>query len=177
MRNRLHSLELVGVALLYAVCGGLSSFVFNRHFQAGWLIGVTFALLTALLLLNSPRKIIAAPLIIVLWLAMYLSLGLASFAVDTGGLWAAGLVGGLGVSLAVAIGYRKLRSVLYLPLGGVIGALAAFSFGTSLHSCDGIDPEPVLRVHLSFAIWQAAVGTYLYAVCAPEKKATQPNAH
>jgi hypothetical protein len=177
-RATLGKYDLPSVALLYAACGGLSSLLLHWCF----LNGVTFTLLTALLLLGTPRKILAAPLIIALWFVPYFFIYFGRFDSDVTFdtirvLCIGGFFGGLGVSLAVAIGYRKLRSVLYLPLGGIIGAVAALPFGASLHSCAGIDPKPVARVHLSFAIWQAAVGTYLYTVCAPEKKATQSNAH
>jgi hypothetical protein len=166
-------IELFGVALLFGVCGGLSSVLVDAEKRGGLLPVVVFALLSAVLFLRSRKKILAAPLIV----AVFPVAGISATAMGLGlgvlyplGACFGGLVGGMGVTLATSIGYPRLRSRRYLMGGGAIGCLAALPFSMWLYLQSKDSNDAYLWLHISFAIWQAAVGTYLYAVCAHVEK-------
>jgi hypothetical protein len=72
---------------------------------------------------------------------------------------AAGLVGGLGVAISTAIGCRTLIHARPLLLMAATGAVAALAFQLPFFT-QGPDAAMVWP----FAIWQAAVGTLLYAL-------------
>ena len=94
-----------------------------------------------------------------------------------------GFLGGLGVALSVAIRRRRFLTHPYPFVFGapVVGCVAALPFGLWLRSYHAnpspwFDPLQPLRLRYAFAIWQAAVGTYLYAVCTwGKEKAPQPD--
>jgi len=78
-----------------------------------------------------------------------------------------GFVGGLGLVLSVSMCHPKLLSLKYPVVGAVIGAVSAQLFEPSISTQFSEHPESPF---LAFAIWQAAVGTYLYAICTyPDK--------
>ena len=134
------------------------------------MLPVPFALLCALLFLHKLRAVLAVPLIIAVWpIAYYASfyLGLVSgpllFPACVGG-----FIGGLGLVLCVSVCYRPLLSAEYVFRGAKIGAVSALAFVPWLWSffanLNSGDPPQWLLTG-AFAIWQAAVGTYLYAIC------------
>jgi len=73
-----------------------------------------------------------------------------------------GALGGLGITLSCAVQYRQLLSRLRLIGGALVGGLAALPFSSLVAPFGQPDRH---RVVLAFAIWEAAVGTYLYANC------------
>ena len=85
------------------------------------------------------------------------------------GLSAGGIIGGLGCVLSISTCYGRLLSPDYLFRGAGVGAVSALAFGPwlvsfYLHIGSPVDPlQPSLL--FAFAVWQAAVGTYLYSIC------------
>ena len=75
----------------------------------------------------------------------------------------AGLIGGVGVAGLTGIEARR-HSLSYLATAGAIGAVFALPFALYAKPLDSIplSEEAVLRV--SFALWQAAIGTYVYRI-------------
>ena len=166
--------HIVGVILavsLFTLCGAWSSNLYADRGTKTAFLGVPFALLCAPLLV---RKISALLIVLVIasvwplaqigatWAAMktgddYLPMGLA------------GLVGGWSIAVAIGIAQPHLLSRWRLTGAAVIGFLAALSFGPWLASFrlsinsvpDSLQPT---RLKYAFAIWQAAVGTYLYTI-------------
>lgn len=78
----------------------------------------------------------------------------------------AGLIGGVGVAGLTSIDAPRLRTLSSLATAGVIGAVFALPFALYAKPLDSVpfSEEAVLRV--SFALWQAAVGCYVYWICA-----------
>lgn len=164
------SVRYGGVALLFAVCGACSAAYLLRWFP--WfpgnpkpmLLPVPFALLCALLFLHQWRAIIAVPLMVAVWALAYASakmLGMASPMFLGPGF--GGFIGGVGLVLCAATCYRRLFSRKYTFRGSVVGSVSALAFApwASLGNTELDGREPTLV--FAFAIWQAVVGTYLYA--------------
>jgi hypothetical protein len=76
----------------------------------------------------------------------------------------AGLIGGVGVAGLTSIDAPRLRSFSSLAVAAAIGAFFGLPFALYAKPSDFIplSEETVLR--LSFALWQAAVGTYVYRI-------------
>jgi hypothetical protein len=128
-------------------------------------IALPFALLSAALLFRSWKGALAVALHLVVWEAAYV---LASPTMHGVLLWfvPSGLVGGLGVALADSICLPRLRSLKHLGGAAVVGSIAAVPFYFLLDLPLGkLIGNPLLAVACGFAIWQAAVGTYLYMGC------------
>ncbi|MGA2435820.1 MAG: hypothetical protein ABSG25_11095 [Bryobacteraceae bacterium] len=174
------ALRSAGVALLFAACGALSSYIMSTDSDARWLVlavPLPFVFLSFLLFLrHTPKGLLALPLNVAVWFAAYRIAGdMAVYAGDDRPflpMLLAGTVGGLGVTLAAAIGYRRLLSAKYLIAAAIIGGVSAVPFGLWLRS--GSDPLQAIYFRSAFAIWQAAVGTFLYVVCNEFKKAIPP---
>jgi hypothetical protein len=81
----------------------------------------------------------------------------------------AGLIGGAGVAGLTSIDAPRLRTASSFVSAGAIGAVFALPFAFYAKPPDGfpLSEETVLRV--SFAIWQVAVGTYVYAIVAANR--------
>jgi hypothetical protein len=78
-----------------------------------------------------------------------------------------GLVGALGLVLCVSIGERSLFSVKHFIIGALVGSFSGLSFAswTQLDYATDLNRGPMAGPPTpmnAFAIWQAAVGTYLY---------------
>lgn len=138
----------IGGAILFAVCFCVSVRLFGDNV---WVPGITFALCSALLFLHSWRAVFAVPLIVALYIA---SVWVFFLTPKSYGLhyYISGLVGGVGLVLCAAICYPRLLSPRYFCFGGVLGAICGLPFQWWSDST-------------STAIWQAVVGTYLYAIC------------
>ena len=168
-------LTLFGVVLLYGICGAASCPLFDWH---PLLLPIPFGVISALLFLRSARAILVVPLYILVWFAAF------SVAMEMGMFWTpqsdylpmciAGSIGGLGVCLASGIVNRCLLSPRYLLGAGLVGCVAALPFVLWLDQKNAAermsmnatgDAWQPLRFLCSFAVWQAGVGTYLYAVC------------
>ena len=140
--------RLIGVALLFALCFCVVSRLLGDYV---WGPGISFALCCALLFLHSWRAVFAVPLMAALYIGsiwVFLSTP-KSFGIHY---YVSGLVGGVGLVLCAAICYPRLLSPRYLCCGGALGAICALPFERWSDST-------------STAIWQAVVGTYLYAIC------------
>jgi len=142
------------VALLFAASGAISYGVIIVRDAGTYLGGVTFGLLAAWQFVRSPRlgalTVVAADLV---WIAservaMWLIVDQHWNAYV--GMAAAGLAGGLGVSMAAGL----FRSA---PWAVAAGVLAALPFGW--WEQQGSD-RPLLWC---IALWQAAVGTTVWA--------------
>ena len=102
----------VGVAVLFALCGALSSQFLDENGQHGFLllVPVPFALLFAALFLRTATEIVAAPLFVVAWFAAYLTATYTGIAASSElfrmPMCVGGLVGGLGVTLSATF-YRR----------------------------------------------------------------------
>jgi len=165
-------LTLVGVAALFAGCGaGSALFVWRYgHLAASGLVyPLSFPLLCALLFMRTRRAFLACPLMIAAEIvAVYVTvcLGLAAMGLRIES-WAipvfvGGATGGVGVTLSCAVPYRQVLSRSRLLGAALVGGLAALPF--SAVAIPFGRPDQRLAV-LAFAIWEAAVGTYLYAIC------------
>ncbi len=187
------ALKLTGVVLLFEACGVLSSLLmfqdsntaaarlYDCEFRLRLFLAVPlpFAVLCLLLLIAPVRRpILALFLNIAIWFVAY---GLSfALGMGTGGhhpfvaMCAGGIVGGLGVTLCAAIGHRGLLSIKHLVTIATIGGLSALPFGYWLDA-DQNHPDPLQPIYfrLGFVAWQAAVGTYLYAVCTRASKKAQ----
>jgi hypothetical protein len=172
----LSGLKCAAVAILFAICGGWSASRCFPYFPPDSLVGlldlfpVPFAVLCIVLFLHKVRAVCAAPMPIV-WLVAY---SVADFlgTVRRGDFvpgCVGGLVGGLGLVLCVSIGNRASFSLMRLTVGGLVGSISGWSFAPWVHAYYAYDlnrgplagpPTP----GYAFAIWQFAMGTYLYGL-------------
>ena len=138
-------------------------------FTALLLAVVPFAGCCALLFLRTWRVILVVFLIGAVWLvaensAAYL-LVRGGVAGSRSGICVGGLIGGVGLVLSGSTCYRRLLSPKYIFGGAVIGSMGALPLTFFLDR----NGPPSLWV-LGFAIWQAGIGTYLYAICTSANK-------
>jgi len=154
-------IKLVLVALLFAGTGVLTEVLIDtgitRTFLGNAPAALPFAILAVLLCV---RPAWLTPLVAILHCAVWTGAVQIAVALDQPApqvnMCVAGFAGGLGVSLATALGCRKLfrvRSLALIASAGLIGAIP-FQIG---------GPDSVMPI--DFAVWQAAVGTLLYAFC------------
>jgi len=79
-----------------------------------------------------------------------------------------GFIGGVGLVLCAATCHGRLFTRKYIFRGAAVGSFSAQAFGpwSSLYDSNLNSPpynrDPTLL--FAFAVWQAAVGTYLYAI-------------
>ena len=122
--------------------------------------------------MRTPEAILAIPLMNVVWLTSLLaavSLGMSNpdNHIEPGCI--GGLIGGVGLVLCAAICYRSLFSLKYFLIGALLGSLAGISFLPWTQAFDpnrGTGHGPMI----AFAIWEAAMGTYLYVLCSQAKR-------
>ena len=165
-------LILAGVMVLFAVCGAGSAlfvFKFGRLAASGLVLPLSFPLLCALLLMRTRKAFLACPLMIAAVLVAatvtaYLILATLMFHISSLVIpvLAGGALGGAGITLSCAVQYRQLLSRSRLLGAAVVGGVAALPFSPLVAPFGRPDPR---LVALAFAIWEAAVGTYLYAIC------------
>lgn len=166
----------VGVAILFAVSGAWSSqFCVDGKDRLIVTLPIPFALLSTLLFWRSIRAILIVPAVVVVWLAAYM--GAMAAGMEMGIVYGilsdyvpmvfGGLIGGFGLSLCAGIFHGRLR---WREVGGtsIAGMISALAFGPWLaslysHLNGAQDPVQPVRLKYAFAIWQATVGTYLYA--------------
>jgi len=127
------------------------------------------------------RVVLAIPLIVAIW---PVSLRAAGMAMVNGGRYfsphdvlspacVGGLIGGVGLVLCASVCCGRLLSPKYILGGAIVGSLSALSFVPWLRSDMNSYPSQLL----AFAIWQGAVGTYLYTICAHAQKNNEPAEH
>jgi len=138
----------VGAALLFAFCCAVIS---RLLVDFVWGPGISFAICCALLFLHSWRAVFAVPLMVALYIASIWVFLFTPKAFDFH-YYVSGLVGGVGLVLCAAICYPHLLSPRFLCCGAALGTISVLPFRWW---CDST----------STAIWQAIVGTYLYAIC------------
>lgn len=170
-------LKLAGVAALFACCGaGSALFVWRYgHVAASGLVyPLSLPLLCALLFMRTRKAFLAYPLMVAAELVAatvtaYLILAalvfhISSFVIPV---LAGGALGGGGLTLSCAVQHRQLLSRSRLLGAALVGGLAALPFSTLVAPFGRPDPR---LVALAFAIWEAAVGTYLFANCTSTDK-------
>lgn len=172
--------KVLGVAVLYALCGVLSSYLgdwgdrFFKGLGLDILTPLPFALISAALFLRTWKAVLAVPLNCAAWVAAY---NIAGQMYGSGGPYfgkayfavcLAGLAGGLGVALADSICHPTLFAPKHLGCAAFIGAVAGLPFGFSVDNGNVPWALPCF-----FAIWQASVGTYLYYVCTDGRKSAE----
>jgi hypothetical protein len=157
-------LKLILAAILFAGAGVLTPLLTDlplvRTSLGNAPAVLPFAILAAILCV---RPVLTMPVVAVLhclvwtgafWLAVYLDSDAPHW-----NMLAAGLVGGLGVALSTAIGCPKLWRIRAILALAATGAVAAVPFEMQLFT-----QGPDASMMWPFAIWQAAVGTLLYAL-------------
>jgi hypothetical protein len=135
---------LIGVAVLFGLCGALSSSLYSQLSFKNYLPGVPFALLCTLLMARSGKAALVLPAVILAWpIAQFAAIGLA---MATGGddwpMGAAGLLGATIVAAAIGIAHPRVLSPWRLAGLAALGFLAGLSFGPWLTS---------YRLHLNTA--------------------------
>jgi tryptophan-rich sensory protein len=165
----LAALQYVRVALLFAACGALSlvAFKMSPYYPVYMLFGfpVPFALLWTLLFMRTRRAVLIIPSMATAWLVSLVVIAQIGARVGIFQRFlpecVGGMVGGFAVTLSAAIGQRRLLAPKYLIAACSIGAISSIPFGflPDDHSKDAF------VLWIPFAIWQAAMGTYLYAIC------------
>jgi len=172
MRNRSLA-ALVPVAVSFAVCGALSGLAENSDFF--WWLGIPFAFLCAVLCLR--KKSMGARVAGVIgyaaiWPIAYFSAIRIGWLTgnDPLGIGVAGVIGALSVTIVTLIECSSLSETLSewksLFTASVIGGIAAVPLALAFR------PGSPDRKWLSlsgFAVWQAAVGTYLYFIYRKER--------
>jgi hypothetical protein len=163
-------IELFGVAALFALCGAWSS-EFYSHGTTDFLLGAPFALVLVILLARNTWAVLVFPAIVVTWLPAWFVA--ASIEVKGGDEYMpmsiAGSVGAICVALAAGIARRPLVSPLRLAGAGAVGFLAGLAFGPWLtyshfNTNNILESAQSLRLRYAFAVWQSAVGSYIYSV-------------
>jgi len=156
-------LKLTIAAVLFAGTGALSELLMSTDLSQS-IPGLAttvlpFAMLAVVLCVRPALRMpIAAILICAVWVGAYW----LAVALDRGdsylNMFAAGLVGGLGVADATAIGCRRLFNIKSVCLLAAAGTLAAAPFHWQVF------PQDDAAMICAFVIWQVAVGTLLYAL-------------
>jgi hypothetical protein len=163
-------IAIIGAAIAFALCGAWSSELYSDRGAKAALLGLPFAILCTLLTVRKASAFIIFPIIAGLWptARMVAVAGAMLSGDDYLPMGLAGLIGGFGVAMAVSVGHGHLRSTWRLAGAGAVGLVAGLSFQPWLQSfvlrlntvADPLQPE---RLRSGFAIWQAAVGTYVMA--------------
>lgn len=156
------------VAILFGMCGAVSAGFLLPGFPDHLCIWfpIPFALLCGLLFM---RTLLLVPIVWVVWTVSYMAAFVAGFSeLPPAPGCAGGLLGALGLMFCSAVCRKELFSSKYFIRAAVVGVISGFpftfwaSFYLSKVTVDhAAASKPPL---LAFAIWQAAVGTYLYAI-------------
>jgi hypothetical protein len=167
----------IGAAAVFALCGAWSSGLYSDRGTEASFLGVPFALLCTLLMVRKGTALLILPAIAVLWpIARFAATGAAMVSGDD--YWPmglGGLIGGWGIAVAIGIAHRQILSRWRLAGAAAIGYVAGLSFGPWLTYYrlrinsvpDHLQPT---RLRYAFAIWQAAVGTYVLANVMAQRK-------
>jgi hypothetical protein len=171
----LAGLKVVSIAVLFAASGAFSSYFLLSDFpdRFEFIFPLPFALLCTVLFMRKAEAVFAIALVDIIWL-------ISSFAANAVGMWiplsplpgfVGGSIGGLGLVLCAVVCHPSLFSLKRAAYGSLIGSIAGLAFApwTQIymvqHYGDNINRVfPKTVPILAFAIWQAAVGTYLYLI-------------
>jgi len=159
---------------LFALCGVLGAVLFLAEIKADsdWIYivpALPFGIACAFLCLRPLLLAIAAAAIYsLIWAAaFYTAAYLCGNDVNQYlAMLPAGLIGGVGVAGLTSLDAPRLRTLPSLAAAGVIGAVFALPFALYAKPLDFIPFSEETVVRVSFALWQAAVGTYVYRICA-----------
>jgi hypothetical protein len=77
-----------------------------------------------------------------------------------------GMMGGLGDAAMTSLDVLPLRKPALLAATGLVGAAAALPFALYARPVDAVHLSEEQVLHVAFAVWQVAVGTYIYWVSA-----------
>ena len=171
----LAGLKIISVAILFAACGALSSFWLLPHFPDRWdfLFPLPFALLSTVLFMRKAAAVFAIALTDIVWLVSSFTAfaaGMASHLSPLPG-FVGGSIGGLGLLLCAVICHPSVFSLKRVAYAGLIGSIAGLAFvpwtQIYIEQHEGANLERVFAKTVpiqAFAIWQAAMGTYLYVI-------------
>lgn len=155
----------VQAALLFSVCGMVSSQLGNLEGWGAYLLPIPFGILAAWLLVG---RVGAGFALVVLDALVWQLAYRAAMALDEaklpGGVvfCLAGLIGGLGVTLAAALSKRQAPPMSSLVVGALTGAICGLPFAWWFGAGNqGPIPEWALNL-LCYGIWQGAVGLSLW---------------
>jgi hypothetical protein len=160
-------------ALLFGVCGAASSRLVNPEGGGTWaewgfyLFPIPFGVVAAWLYVG---RIVPGIALVILDAAVWqLAYRLAVYrppismvVTPAPGICLAGLVGGLGVSLATALCKRQAPGMRNVGLGALTGAVCSLPFVWWVIAGDQLPIPEWAFWTLCFAIWQAAVGVCLW---------------
>ncbi len=171
----LAGLKVISVAILFAACGALSSYLLLPDFPDRFevIFPLPFAFLCTVLFMRKAEAVLAIALVEIVWqISVFAATGagMASHLSPLPG-FVGGLVGGFGLFVCAVICHPYMSSLKRLAYGGLIGSIAGLTFvpwtQIYMEQHDGVNMERVFPKTvpiLAFAIWQAAMGTYLYLI-------------
>jgi len=163
------SVRWAHAALLFGVCGAASSQLVNLDDWGSWsyLLPIPFGIVAAWLCVG---KIVPGIALVILdaavWqLAYRLAAGFGTEGPNlqrVAAMYLAGLVGGLGVSLATALAKRQAPAIRAVGISALAGGVCGLPFGWWVVSGNQVPIPEWAFSTLCFAIWQAAVGVCLW---------------
>jgi hypothetical protein len=164
------SIRWAHAALLFGVCGAASSQLVNLDGWSTWgfyLLPIPFGIAAAWLCLGS---MVPGIVLVILDAAVWqLAYRMAHwFATDgpalkrVAAMYLAGLVGGLGVSVATALCKRQPPAMRAVGIGALAGGVGGLPFAWWVIAGDQVPIPDWAFPLLCFTIWQAAVGVCLW---------------
>ena len=164
------SVRWAHAALLFGVCGAASSQLVNLEGWSTWgfyLLPILFGILAAWLCVG--RIAAGIELVVVDAAVWQLAYRMAHwFATDgptlkrVAAMYLAGLVGGLGVSVAAALAKRKAPAMRAVGFGALAGGICGLPFAWWVIAGQDVPIPDWAMSPLCFALWQAAVGVCLW---------------
>jgi hypothetical protein len=171
------ALRYLGAAIVFGICGALSAavllpvpggFPFRQTF-GNYLLGLPFSLLCTLWFMRTPRAVLIIISMSLTWIVSYRVATIVGMIYDPPypflAAWVGGLIGGLGLTLSAAIGWKRLLTPRHLIVGCAVGWLSALPLGIWLGANESINSATPSTLYCAFGIWQAATGMYLYGIC------------
>jgi hypothetical protein len=164
-------LQVGEAAVVFAACGWWSLVLLAEH--SLYLVGTPFALICVILFARRPLGLLVGILITGAWpLAWWCAVQLYGLTENSSylSLGLGGLVGAVSVAVAVGIVHWRLLTFRCLVGAAAIGFLAGLAFVPylNLYMSDKApwprNPVEDLLYRLGFAVWQTAVGAYIYAI-------------
>lgn len=165
-----------GVALLFALSGGLAALPFEEGFKShsnlliGW-VGISFGLLAFSLIWRSLAGALVVPIIVGTWYLAYyaaITIGMIVGDILSIPMLLGGLIGGVGLAICRVIAQGKNEPALSAKIC-VTAVGSAISLGPwltqyQLHINSPQGTDQTIRLAIGFAVWQGVMGTLLYIV-------------